>query len=162
MGNLLQFPELPNRYPSNRPGLRKRGEFWRAIDLKGKPPKGHLPPSYGPRGRVQIAINQVWVEGHTQKLYMVLGLVKIRDTFYPHNVVFAAYKREHLQRQLAETTFRLTMKIWDVFESERKVLANKVGLVAEQDPEFPWKGDSVVGARALNFFGLDSDGYRID
>ncbi|MDB5264554.1 MAG: hypothetical protein JWN64_125 [Parcubacteria group bacterium] len=162
MGDILEFPEVPDRWPSSRPGLRKPNGPWRAIDLKGKPPEGHQSPSYGPRGKVLIATEQVWIEGHTQRVYVVVELINIRDTFYPHDVIFASYKDMSKRRRLAETTFRLSMKIWDVFEVERKPLVESVCVGAKHDPTSPWKGVPQASVYALNFFGLDNEGYRID
>jgi hypothetical protein len=162
MGKVLQFPPIPDRFPSNRPGLRKSNGPWRAVDLKGRPPKGHQSPKYTPLGKVEIALKQVWVEGHTQDLYVVVKLIRMRKSFYPHDIVFVPYGRRRYERRLAEATFRLTMTVWDKFEAERKKLNEKVCRLAETDPGSPWQGDPDAGEYALNFFGLDSDGYRID
>lgn len=161
MGDVIPFID-PKEWPCNRPGLRKSDGPWRTIDLKGRRPVGHRPPTYGPRGGVLLAIDQVWVEYHSQELYVIKDLVYTRGTYYSYDVVLAAYKQERVQRVLAEGTLRYTMQIWDQFEADRKERVEELCELAENDPESPWRGTGTAGASALSFFGLDGDGYRID
>lgn len=161
MGEVIPFPDQ-SRWPSDRPGLRKPNGPWRTIDLKGRRPSGHPAPEYGPRGRVKLAIGQVWVECHSQELYVVKDLVDARCSLYSYDVVLIAYKRERIQRVLAEATIRCTMQVWDRFESERRKRVSELCELAEYDPESPWRGTKTAGSRALAFFGMDEDGYRID
>lgn len=162
MGEVIAFPDF-SRWPSDRPGLRKRNAPWRAIDLKGRRPSGHPPAlAYGPHGRVKLALDQTWVECHTQQLYVIKDLIYTRTTLYSYDVTLVAYKQERVQRVLAEATLRCTMKVWDQFESQRRKGVSELRELAETDSGSPWKGTPTAGSFALSFFGLDEDGYRID
>lgn len=152
MTNITRFKQPSGNWGPGRPGLRTQHAPWRAIDLRGEPPENHPLVLYGKRGKALIAIGQVWVELHTQHLYRVVKLIEARETFYPYDVVFSAYKDDSSIRFLAEATFRLTMRVWDIFERERSETIRKLNQAAEAE-------QSSLGA---GFFGLDQYGYRID
>lgn len=151
MADILPFPVV-DRFPKDRPGLRKRGQPWRAIDLHDKPPQGHESPTYGPKGKVELARRQVWVEHHTQELWAIADIAIVRESFYKHDVILVPYRsRSCAMWSLAEATFRGSFQIWDEFEKGRKLLIGKLVRTSNADPE-----------RVRSFFGFDVDGYRIN
>lgn len=153
MGNVVRFPKEHTR-------LRKK-PYWRVIDLLGKAPDRHVPPQYGPRGRVLMARGQVWVEGHSQRLWVVKSMTlnkKRKGSLYPHDVVLVAYRGRE-ERKLAETGVRMSMSVWEVYLVERARLMKKLAHASEHDPQSPFKGRPKA---ARDFFGLDSEGNRID
>ncbi len=140
----------------------QRGEAWYLfLDTKGgKKPKGHPPLERGPRGKVLLAVNQVWVELHTGMLWVVRSIEKTRKhPSYPHDVGFTPYHKGHYQRILAEMTFRQTMQVWEDAIQFRIDLGVKVNYAARQDPKSPFRGRGAAeSARA--FFGIDEHGNR--
>lgn len=148
------------RIPKERTRLRRK-PYWRVVDLLGQPPKGHKAPTYGPRGRVLMAPGQVWVEGHNQRLWVIKSMTlnkKRKGSLYPNDVVLRAYRGRQL-RALAETGVRMGMQVWEVYLVSRKELMEKLAYLSERDPGSPFKGRPQA---ALNFFGFDVQGNRID
>jgi hypothetical protein len=88
------------------------------VDLLGRKPGGHPAPIYGPRGRVLMARGQVWVEEHTQRLWVIRAITKRKGRACSHDVVLVAYKGKET-RMLAEATVRLRMSVWDAFAARR-------------------------------------------
>lgn len=148
------------RFPKERTRLRKK-PYWRVVDLLGQAPQGHVRATYGPRGRVIMAPGQVWVEGHNQRLWVIRSMSinkKRKGSLYPSDVVLRAYRGRE-ERMLAETSVRLGMQVWEVYLQARKDLMAKLVYASEHDPSSPFKGQPQA---ALRFFGLDSEGNRID
>ncbi|MDE2071401.1 MAG: hypothetical protein KGI70_01545 [Patescibacteria group bacterium] len=128
-------------------------------DLKGKRPKGHPKVKRGKRGKVILQVGQVWVEGHTQRLWVLTDMAVARKSFYKHDVIMSAYKSSGFQI-FSEATLRMTMTIWDDWGAEQKALMKKLTYMSENDPESPWRGHIDAGKLARVFFGLDSKGNR--
>lgn len=151
---------IVKRFPKERTRLRKK-PYWRVVDLLGQPPRGHVSPKYGPRGRVLLAPRQVWVEGYNQRLWVIKSMTlnkKRKGKLYPHDVVLRAYRGRE-ERKLAETGVRITMSVWEVYVIEIKETMEKFAYLSEHDPSSPFKGRPKA---AQNFFGLDAEGNRID
>jgi len=157
MGQVYAFPATKEMH-ERRERLKIK---WRFKDLQGGRPQGH--PAHierGPKGRIILAVGQVWVEGHTQNLVVIRELWVARNTFYPHDVVFAPYLNKCEAHCLAETTFRMTHEIWDTWGDSQKHLMEKLERMSATDPQSPFRNFPDPGASAEAFFGLDRNGNR--
>mgnify|MGYP001563048430 CR=1 FL=1 len=152
-GEVVQFPKQHTR-------LRKK-PYWRLVDLLGKEPNGHVRPTYGKLGRVIMAPGQVWVEIHNQQLWVITELTKNpkrEGNFYPHDVVLVEYGGGK-KRVLAETGVRGSMMVWEVYLPWSKETTEQFLRASQHDPSSPFRGQPKA---ALDFFGLDIEGNRID
>ena len=148
MGEVVNFPR-------ERTCLGKK-PYWRIVDLLGKKPRGHTPPSYGPRGRVLMAKGQVWVEGHNQRLWVVSKMVRRRQrkgSLYPHDVTLAAYRGAET-RTMCEASVRLNMSVWDIHAADQARLMRRLENAAARG--------SHPSCVVRSFFGFDREGNRID
>lgn len=146
------------RYP--KPGTwfvnedgQKTYRFWRLDDLAGYRPHRHPEEiNYGVRGKVLLALGQVWVEYHNDKLWVVNTLTLRPDGKY--NVLLTVYKNSEMVRLVSESTLRSKMEIWEEAVAARKELAKSLQkIVARQGG----------GSDLFTFFGLDLlTGNRID
>lgn len=155
------------------PQLKKSHRLWKPIkmcyrkrhcqirDLGGRKPQGHPALRRGPAGKALVALKQVWVEGHSQELWRIIGLKRARDTIYPHDVMVRRYRGKEV-RIFAETTLRLNMQVWDDWGPAMEELMDKLYHMSAHDPESPFKKDPQPGASGRAFFGLDENGYRKD
>jgi hypothetical protein len=139
---------------------RKQGVPWTYADLKGQTPLRHAGVKFGPRGKVELVEDQVWVEIHNERLWVVAEKWVARKTFYPHNVLLVAYRGNEV-RMLAESGLRNTMRVWDEWAKFKHDCMVKFNYCAQNDPSSPWRGDPSAQALAQRFFGLDSQGNRI-
>ncbi len=139
---------------------RKVSDPWKYHHLHGQRPLGHPPVTHGPRGKVLLAENQVWVEIHNQRLWVVDEIWVARNTFYPHDVSLLAFRGSEV-RKLAETGLRATMRVWDEWAEFKRECMVKFDYCAQHDPSSPWCGQPNAADRAQTFFGLDAKGNRI-
>jgi hypothetical protein len=139
---------------------RKPGEPWTYGQLNGGRPLGHPDLKRGPRGKVLLDENQVWVELHNQRLWVVAEKWKVRDTFYPHNLFLLSYRGSEV-RVLAESGLRATMRVWDEWAEFSRECMEKFDYCAQHDPGSPWCGQPNAVELARNHFGLDAKGNRI-
>ncbi len=155
-------PRRRRRRVKRRP--KKAAGPWRFADLQGRRPRGHSKIKYGPRGRVLMALDQVWVDGATQELWVVHDLVPVKHrkgSLYPNDVLLIAYRGTRFWK-LAETTVRLTMRVWDQEAPAREELMQKLNYMSRHDPQSPWYGQKDAKRKAQKFFGLDARGNRND
>ncbi len=139
---------------------RAKGAPWRYGDLKGQTPLGHAGVKHGPRGKVLLIEDQVWVELHNERLWVVAEKWVARETFYPHNVLLLAYRGSEV-RMMAETSLRSTMRVWDEWANFKQELMTKFDYCAMNDPNSPWRGRPDALTLARKHFGLDAKGNRI-
>lgn len=132
--------------------LERRWRPYCLGDLAGARPKAHprvIPR--GPRGGVRLAVGQVWVEIHGEKLWVIRHLEPQASGRY--RVYLSLYQRDELSYKLSSLTVKQTMKIWDeaaVFF--RSTVELMTAFVQEQG------GDP---AKAAQYFGVDpSTGER--
>jgi len=121
-------------------------------------------PIYGPRGRVIMVRGQVWVEIHTQQLWVVRRMTKNKKragSMYPHDVELVAYRGSE-ERTLAETTVRMCMRVWEDYLVFNKETMEKLDRLSHSDPTSPWQGRHDATRQARNFFSFDAKGNRID
>lgn len=124
--------------------------------LRGRRPLGHPEVKYGPRGRVLLAPQQVWVEGHTGVLWIIESLRHMREGFYPFNVTLVRYDGTSKgARILSEHTMRSYMEVWEDAVQSRKRIAEKL----KDGSPHPFGSNKA----AAQFFGIDPDtGNRVD
>lgn len=161
MGIVIPFKKAA---PFGRPV--KRGSNWHLfLGPEGQHPRGHPPVSRGPRGKVLLAINQVWVESYSDMLWVVRGFKRIRNRryqSYQYDVELAPYYRGRQKKIIAESTFRGRMKVWEDAIQFRIDLCARVDYSAKNDPESPFRGRDNAVEAARKFFGVDRYGNRID
>jgi len=146
MGDVIPFPKSKQK-PTRHIRLVKAGVHWRMGDLRGSSPLRHPVVLRGKRGRVILGRGQVWVERHTDHLWVLKKIVRVREAFYPHDVVLFRYESKSIEmREIAESTMRMCFEVWDDVAASRKVIMGKL---------------ASVGA-SPSFFGLDNNGNRID
>lgn len=138
--------------------IRRNGAWILWMGTEGRKPKGHPPLTFGPRGGVRLAVNQVWVESHGSRLWVIRSIRKgSSHPSYPHLVELIPYYRGQYVQVLAEMTFRQTMKVWEAAIQFRSELDGKLHHAAKFDPQSPFSG--VESARV--YFGLDRFGNRV-
>ncbi|HEY6019029.1 MAG TPA: hypothetical protein VIY48_03790, partial [Candidatus Paceibacterota bacterium] len=139
---------------------RKQGAPWTYADLQGQTPLRNAGVKHGPRGKVELVEDQVWVEMVSpNRLWVIAEKWVVRKTFYPHNVFLLAYRGKEL-RQLPETLLRSTMRVWDEWHEFKCGYKARFECCIKNDPNSPWLGNP----QALEFaqrFGLDAQGNRI-
>ena len=167
MGVVIQFPR-PYRGPKVREHKQRRvakqfkPKQWCFADLNGKRPQGHPEVKFGPRGKVELAKGQVWVETHTQQLFVVTQIVVARKNFYRLDVMAQGYRQgPGTCYPYSEANFRSQFEVWDSFGQSRKELMKKLAHVAEHDPTSPYYGDNERARLAYQDFGFDKDGNRV-
>jgi hypothetical protein len=140
---------------------KPRGIPWKMIHLRGKRPYKHPRVlKRGLRGKVLLEVGQVWVMNHNQRLWRVAHIVLARDGTYPLQVTAIEYRgTEHWT--VSEQNFRGCADIWDVHVADMRRLMDKLLHSTDTDPHSPFRRR---GGRtsALKFFGLDSEGNRVD
>jgi hypothetical protein len=139
---------------------RPKDAPWIYGDLRGQTPIGHTGAKLSPRGKVLLAEEQVWVEIHNDRLWVLVEKWEVRKTFYPHNVLLFAYRGSEV-RMLAETGLRSTMRVWDEWAAFKQECMTKFDYCAQNDPASPWRGRPNAVELARNHFGLDAKGNRI-
>jgi len=162
MGNVVPFKTQVAR-PVEVTGMpiRQRGVWILWVGTEGRKPRGHPPLTFGPRGGVLLAVNQVWVEDHGSMLWVLRSFKKGgRHPSYPHIVELVPYYQGRYARILAEMTFRQTMKVWEVAIQFRSELDGPLHHSAKFDPQSPFRGEHAVES-ARKFFGLDRFGNRV-
>jgi len=99
--------------------------FQRYKDEQRVRPVGHPLLKRGPRGKALLDRNQVWVEGHTNKLWVVMNYEDgLQYGTYTHRVWLRPYdarerRGEKRSRELSELTLRSIMRVWeDAFDSD--------------------------------------------
>ena len=115
----IEFRRRSRKSEKRRKRVRTFGE------LQGRRPKGHPEVvNFGPRGQVEIASKQVWVDRYTQTLYIVKRVIRVDRVFYPHDVVFVRYtqKKSGYRQRLSEANFRQQYEVWDSFGASMKIL----------------------------------------
>jgi hypothetical protein len=149
MGDVIPFDYFSTQWPEDRAGLRKPDEAWRAIDLRGRRPAGHPGTADTSQGKVRLATSQVWVEYHTQRLFVITQLYFTQGPLYSYDVVFEEYGRGGPSEIYPDTVFRSQMQIWDEFDAERTATMVPWLRVVNESHEF-------------SYSIYDEDGYRID
>lgn len=124
----------------------RRWRPYRLGDLAGARPWGHprvIPR--GPRGGIQLAVGQVWVELHGETLWVIRHLEP--QTGGRYRVFLSLYQREEISYDLSSLTLKQTMKIWDeAAEFFRATVEHMAAVVRERG------GDP---AKAVQYFGVD-------
>lgn len=144
MAVIIEFPRK-KKLPRINNTPRKRGMYWHMADLGGHRPTGHPTLKRGPRGKVLLELGQVWVEPHNDELWVIDEIKKVRDAFYPHDVLLIRYQG-CVVRKIAESSLRSGFQVWDDAIASRKVIMAKLAR---------------AGASPA-FFGLNKNGDRID
>lgn len=73
MSKVTPFPSqriVGSRLHPRKP-KRKRGQLWKLADLDGSRPRGHVAPKFTKKGKVILAVGQVWVVDHCQELVVI-------------------------------------------------------------------------------------------
>lgn len=154
MSTITPFPAdriVGSRLHPRKP-RRKRGELWRLADLEGRRPRGHVAPEFTPKGKVILAVGQVWVLGHSQELVVITQIDRncAAHPAYPDGVWITPYLRTNSYHPhfLREMTFRQTHRVWDQFAPDMAETMRKL--------------ERIGGEGARSFFGLNVHGERID
>lgn len=154
MSKVTPFPSqriVGSRLHPRKP-KRKRGQLWKLADLEGRRPRGHVAPKYTKKGKVILAVGQVWVVDHSQDLVVITQIDRdcASHPAYPDGVWFAPYQRvnHYHPHYLREMTFRQTHRVWDRFATDMAETMKKL--------------EQAGGAGARRFFGLNVHGERID
>ncbi len=122
-------------------------------DLQGKRPQGHPELRRSPRGKISLDLGQVWVELHTQDLYVIRGL-SLRSDGKKHNVSLSRYGRNEPERSLSETSLRQTMRVWEDAVELFAQCMKKVCKAIEDGEGKPFGMTNVDDA--AEFFGVGS------
>ncbi|MEM9336845.1 MAG: hypothetical protein AAGA35_03255 [Patescibacteria group bacterium] len=147
------------------PDPRQNDKMWSLRHIGfNRPDKHPVEIPRGQRGRALIRLGQVWVEDHTQHLFVIVQ-AKIneeqRRNLYNLDVVAQSYCGRY-HRINSEAVFRQGFTIWDDAITEMIEAVRQLDMCANTDGGSPWQGRRDAAEQSSNFFGFDTYGFRID
>jgi hypothetical protein len=145
-----------------RKGIKSLPGIPRLADLAGKRPRGHPKLERTERGRVLLALGQVWVERHSSELWVIREMV-----IQPNGkarVYLSRYGSRAVVYDYGEANFRSNMAVWEQAVAEGQALVAKVRQMIEDGAGQGFGHTPKNVSRVLSeFFGIDPvTGERID
>lgn len=150
--NVMVFPaEKARKTPRQlRPKPGRHGRSWQPYkfsDLAGGRPIGHPKQvPRGPRGGVQLAVGQVWVDLCTDELWVIRQLELRMNRFQVH---LSYYRSLAVIKSISSVQVKGMMRIWDDAAQYFRDIARK--LVGEA------KSLGIDPVKAARYFGIDPE-----